>query len=66
MIEVLRERLTNHRMETGEFLEGWLRNTVTEIKYDAIPGAFNVVIVNEDLSTVYNKFFRALEALYLE
>jgi ribose 1,5-bisphosphokinase PhnN len=64
-IDVLRERLTNRGTETSESLEGRLRNAIAELEYGAIPGAFDAIIVNDDLDEACVEFDRAVEELYL-
>ena len=64
-IDVLRERLTNRGTETPGSLEGRLRNAVAEMEYGATPGAFDAIIVNDELDEACVEFERAVEALYL-
>jgi guanylate kinase len=62
LIDTLHERLTKCRTE---LLEGRLRNARVELEYGAMPGAFNAIVINNNLDPVCANFERAVEALYL-
>ncbi len=62
LIKALREGLTKRRTEP---LEGQLRNARVELKFRAMPGTFNAIIINDDLDRACTNFDRAVKALYL-
>jgi hypothetical protein len=61
-IDALRERLTKHGTES---LEGRLRNARAELEYGAMPGAFDAIVIKDNLDRACADFERAVEALYL-
>jgi hypothetical protein len=42
-----------------------LCNARAELKYGAMPGAFDAIVINNDLDRACANFERAIEALYL-
>ena len=61
-IDALRQRLTKRGTES---LEGGLRDARAELEYGAMPGAFDAIVINNDLDHACADFERAIEALYL-
>jgi hypothetical protein len=42
-----------------------LRNARVELEYGAMPGAFDTIVINDDLDCACVDFERAVKALYL-
>lgn len=56
--EALRERLVRRGSETPESLEKRLEHSVREIEYSKTPGAYDLVLINDDLEKTYAEFRR--------
>ena len=64
-IGVLWKRLMNRGMETRETIDRRMRNALAEINYGKELGAFDAIVVNDDLDDACAEFERVVEVLYL-
>jgi guanylate kinase len=62
LIDALRKQLTKCRTES---LEGQLHNVRVELKYGTMPGAFDAIVINDDLNRACANFERTVKALYI-
>lgn len=65
-MEQLESRLRSRNTETEEKIQIRLRNAVDELAYGNEEGAFDSVIVNEDLNVAYAELVATLKAWYPE
>ncbi|KAI3661413.1 hypothetical protein MP638_003886 [Amoeboaphelidium occidentale] len=63
-VEVLEERLRKRGTETEESLKKRMEEMKGEMEYASQPGAYDVVIVNDDLERTYDEFKRYVEKQY--
>uniref|UniRef100_A0A0A9YK07 guanylate kinase n=1 Tax=Lygus hesperus TaxID=30085 RepID=A0A0A9YK07_LYGHE len=59
-LEILEERLRKRGTETEESLRRRLDTAKKEMEYGAVPGNFQVVVVNDDLDRCYTEFKDAI------
>ncbi|KAF6214812.1 hypothetical protein GE061_009555 [Apolygus lucorum] len=59
-LEVLEERLRKRGTETEESLRKRLETAKKEMEYGAVPGNFQIVVVNDDLDRCYKEFKEAI------
>ena len=55
-LDVLRERLVGRNTETSESLQARLKAAEEELAYADQEGSHDIIIVNDDLETAYEKF----------
>jgi guanylate kinase len=59
-VEVLEQRLRGRGTEKEEAVLARLAAAKKELEYGAIPGAYDHIIVNDDLETAYNSLKEAI------